>query len=164
MPTAAVDVSEILSQFDDEAEAIEPGGAQELPIGNYQVEVQAPGGDVAKMVTVDSDGATRARVVVECVEASESNLVGVKDSESWTIVNPDGSLNENGVRYLKGFIQLCGFEMNDFSLGDLPEIMPETIGNLLEISVYESESNGTVYKNIRFKNRVSGGSSESADY
>lgn len=165
MPKAVKDVKAILAQFEDEAETVEAsgGGAQGIPPGNYQAVVRAPkSGDV---VSVDSDDATRARVVFEVVEANDDALVGRRDSKSFNIIGPDGNLDERGLGYLKGFIQTCGAEFD--SLENLPETLVALCGTVVEIAVVESDSTdaqGNPYINIYVNDLVATSDEEVAEY
>lgn len=149
------DLNAMLKRFDSQAKAIAPAegsGGTKFPDGTYQFEVQAPSSGI--MVAEDNDGAVRARVVLECVQAPDEGLVGKKATKSWTMVDKDGNLSEMGVSICKGDLKTLGQDGIQ-GTSEIPGALEAVLGTVVQAKVaHKTDANGIERENIYFNTLV----------
>lgn len=114
-------------KFDGVPEADSVGG---LPEGTYQGEVTMPSSGV--LLAEDKDGALRCRLIFEVVAADDEALKGRKVSKSWTLIAPDGRLDEKGVGFFKKDMRTLGVEIE--GLSGAADALESTLGAVVQFA------------------------------
>jgi hypothetical protein len=161
MPEKVTDVKAMLEAMDEEAEEVPARENQSagIPDGKYQLAISAPSSGI--LVNQDSDGGTRARVVLEVVNAADDEVLGTKDSKSWTLVGSDGALNEMGVSILKTDLEVLGIPFT--KLSEVDELLEKALGAVVNATVATKERDDRVYHNIYFNTLVHEGDAADTD-
>lgn len=147
----APDVRDVLAQFDDVADDIEAmGGRTSLPDGKYQVEVAEPSSGI--LLAEDSDGATRARIILRVLVANDDSIVGKSVSKSWTLVDANGVLNEVGIGFFKGDLETMGVEWT--KLSDAAELLESALGAIVAVEAKTVEKKDGTYHNVYINDLV----------
>lgn len=122
-------------------------GRTVLPDGRYQFQLGVPRSGAC--VSKDRDGATRARVMLTVVSANNPELHGRKTTKSWTLVNSDGNLSEQGAGWFKGDLQTIG--LNCAKLSDAGEVLMAAAGTVVDATVQvKADSKGVERENVYF--------------
>jgi len=144
------DIRKVLSSMKKKWADVQPrgGGFAPLPGGRYQFEIDLP----ETVVGQDSDGAIRARIMLNVVAGPDPELEGRRTSKSWTLVQPDGTPNDIGLEILKRDLEILGLEVDDLS--KLAEALQDAAGSIVNATVRVREDSAGVPREQIFFNSL----------